>query len=680
MHRYFDLIVIGGGHAGSEAAHASAKLGLNTLLLTSSIDQIASMPCNPAIGGPAKSHLVKEIDALGGLMGLAADATYIQMKTLNSSKGPAVRALRAQSDKKQYSAWVRQYLEKLPNLTIYQSSATALIFSEEENSEPRFRVIGIQTNLDERIFAGAVVLTAGTFLEGRTFTGDKFQSAGRAGEKASIGLSANIRELGLRTGRLKTGTPPRVDRDTIDFSQLEIAPGDDELSFFSFLPNRPARKQYPCHITRTNADTHKIILDNLHKSPMYSGLVAASGPRYCPSIEDKVVRFPHNPSHHFFLEPEGLDTKEIYLQGCSTSLPVDVQWQMLRTLPGCEQAVITRPAYAVEYDYFPSIQFKHNFEAKNISGFFAAGQVLGTSGYEEAAAQGIVAGINAAIYSANKIKQSEFSQLVLEILAKNYSNQKEFLRNYVADKLSKINSSLLEYTKDKDSLIFDRSSSYIGTLVDDLVTKEINDPYRMLTSRSEYRLILRQDNADQRLTPLGRQIGLVDDYRWEYFELKQKRIQQELAYLNQVRLNQGEGRFALLADLLKQQDYDYHSINNLINSANAELTEKERNKLESKSQLIKSLLYGFEVETIIKYEGYIARQIQQIEQMDKYEKISIPKNFDFKNCQHISLEARDKLSKVEPRTLGQASRVGGVSANDLSVLSVMLENRRRMAV
>ncbi len=638
MERSFDIIIIGGGHAGSEAAHAAAKLGLNTLLLTNSIDGIATMPCNPAIGGPAKSHLVKEIDALGGIMGLAADATYLQMKTLNSSKGPAVRALRAQSDKREYSAWVRQYLEAMPNLTIYQSSAKALLFEGDKGT----RVVGLETNLEEKIYAKAVVLTAGTFLEGRIFSGDKFESAGRAGEKPSLGLSPKLRDLGLRTGRLKTGTPARLDRKTIDFSVLEEAPGDAQLEWFSFLPNRPVRPQYPCHITRTNARTHEIILENIHKSPMYSGLVEASGPRYCPSIEDKVVRFAHNPSHHFFLEPEGLTTNEIYLQGCSTSLPIDVQWQMIRTLPGLENAVITRPAYAVEYDYFPGIQFKHNFESKDISGLFVAGQVLGTSGYEEAAAQGLMAGINAA-----------------------------------------------HYVLGREALILDRSSSYIATLVDDLVTKEINDPYRMLTSRSEYRLILRQDNADARLTPIGREIGLVDDFRWRCFTEKQERIAGEIKFVNNVRVGLADinenlcekgiepityksGEKILLADLLRRADFDYKVLDF---KALIDQEDREVRRLREQGITVEGLAYGFEVETAVRYEGYIARQESQIEEMKKFDNVKIPQGFDFKACEYISLEARDKLAKVKPITLGQASRVGGVTPNDVSVLSVMLRGR-----
>lgn len=658
MQAKFDIVVIGGGHAGSEAAHAAAKLGLKTLLLTNNIDQIASMPCNPAVGGPGKSQLVKEIDALGGIMGLAADATYLQMKTLNSSKGPATRSLRAQSDKKHYSAWVRQYLENLPNLTLYQSSAKAIIF-DEQNSH---KVIGVETSLDEQIFADAVILTAGTFLEGRTFTGHKFESSGRAGEKPSLGLSPQISSLGLKTGRLKTGTPPRIDRKTIDFSKLELAPGDEELNFFSFLPHRPIRRQYPCHITRTNANTHEVIMNNLDKSPMYSGAIDANGPRYCPSIEDKVVRFPHNPSHHFFLEPEGLDTHEIYLQGCSTSLPIDVQWQIVKSLPGLENAWITRPAYAVEYDYFPGIQFKHSFEAKGLDSLFVAGQVLGTSGYEEAASQGLMAGINAAIKVALRKSEAEFNAL-------------DLTDNFKA------------YIKENSEFTLGRDSSYIGTLVDDLVTKEISDPYRMMTSRSEYRLVLRQDNADQRLTPLGYELGLVDEYRWNIYETKRKRMDKELNFAFYAKFSgenvpkgldiKGSNRITLEA-LLKKQDFTWEDLKG-INFEEA-LAEDDKRRLKRDERFLKKIEYPFELETHIKYQGYIDRQMLQIRDVQKRENIKIPAGFDFKNCEILSLEARDKLDKVQPLTIGQASRVGGISPSDITSLLISLEAKKKERV
>ncbi len=651
MHRSFDIIIIGGGHSGSEAANAAARLGLQTLLLTNSIDGIATMPCNPAIGGPAKSHLVKEIDALGGIMGLAADATYIQMKTLNLSKGPAVRSLRAQSDKREYSAWVRQYLEQLPNLTIYQSSAKRILIDDKTN-----QAIGVETNLEEVIYAKSVILTAGTFLEGRIFSGNKFETAGRQCEKASLGLSPKLKDLGLKTGRLKTGTPPRLDRRTIDFSNLEEAPGDTVHDWFSFLPNRPIRPQHLCHITRTNSQTHDIIHANLHLSPMYSGEVEASGPRYCPSIEDKVVRFSHNPSHHFFLEPEGLSSNEIYLQGCSTSLPIEVQWQIVQSLPGCKDAVITRPAYAVEYDYFPGIQFKHNLESKQINGLFVAGQVLGTSGYEEAAAQGIIAGINAAIHVTKQHPELQVSER------------------------------LKSYTKQHESFILNRSNSYIGTLIDDLVSKEIKDPYRILTSRSEYRLLLRQDNADQRLTEIGRELGLVDDYRWQVFCTKQEKMQRERTFINRVKIATDkcapeligikDNERITLKDFLKKHEVSHDQLNlqELIDNDDPQI-----DRFEVRDIYENGLEYGFEIETEIKYQGYIERQKKQILDMQKFDQIRIPSSFDFKACKQISLEARDKLTLVNPQTLAQASRIGGVTPNDLAVLSVIFNPRKSTA-
>ncbi len=662
MKRHFDIIVVGGGHAGAEAAHAAARLGLKVLLLTANIDQIASMPCNPAIGGPAKSHLVREIDALGGLMGLAADATYIQLKTLNLSKGPAVQALRAQSDKKQYSSWLRQYLEQVPKLSVYQASARELIVGE---------TLGLRTNLDEEIYADAIVLTAGTFLEARIFTGHKFETAGRAGEQASLGLSPRLSDLGLRTGRLKTGTPPRLDKRTINFEILEEAHGDYALGleskFFSYLPYRPQRLQYPCHITRSNAKTHEIILQNLTQSPMYSGELDSRGPRYCPSIEDKVVRFAHNPSHHFFLEPESLSSNEIYLQGCSTSLPIDVQWQIVRSMPGLEEAEITRAAYAVEYDYFPAIQCKHNLESKNISGLFLSGQILGTSGYEEAAAQGLMAGINAALYVARRKQQ-----------------------NLDGERLS---AAVVSYAS-KGDFVLKRSESYIGTLIDDLVTKEINEPYRMLTSRSEHRLILRQDNADQRLTPLGRDLGLVDDFRWSVFSNKIDRLARELKYVSEVRIDsellsqeldssspEASSKFrlrgtnkVLIADLLRKPELRAKDLEPFIHMG---LSDWELRKLKEKDIYIDTIEYPFELETEIKYAGYIQKQESSIREMDKYEAIKVPQGFDFLNCQQISLEAREKLSRVVPLTLGQASRVGGVSPNDISVLSIIFASAKR---
>ena len=627
MDRNYDVIIIGAGHSGCEAACVVSKLGVKTLLLALNLDTMALMPCNPAVGGPAKSHLVKEIDALGGMMGIATDATYLQLKTLNSSKGPAVRSLRAQSDKKEYSMWVKNYLENIPSLDIYQAMVTGLI---TDKTSHKISVLGVETSLVEVILAKAVIITTGTFLSGKVHVGLKSSTAGRAGEFASFGLTDSLVSLGFKSKRLKTGTPPRLDGRTIDFSILEKHRGDEKPSFFSFLPNRPIREQLPCHLTRTNAKTHEIILANLDKSPIYAGIIECVGPRYCPSIEDKVVRFKDKSSHHLFLEPEGRNTNEIYLQGCSTSLPIEIQWQIVNSLPGLENALIMRPAYAVEYDYFPGTQFNHGLMSKEVDGLFIAGQVLGTSGYEEAAAQGIVAGINAA-----------------------------------------------RYVRSLEPIIFERESSYIGTLIDDLVTKEMNEPYRMLTSRSEYRLLLRQDNADQRLTPLGREIGLVDDFRWRVFNEKMEKIKQEKERLEKTKIKPTEEINGILAkyntileedvslrDLLKRPDVTYECINNIYRVL---LQQDPTGDLPE-----------FEIETEIKYEGYINRQLSQLAGQDKFEKIKIPANLNFKELIHLSNEAREKLDKIKPITIGQAARIGGVSPADITVLLACVKNKQKV--
>ena len=612
----YDLIVVGSGHAGCEAALSAAKLGLKTLLMTLNLEHIALMPCNPAIGGPAKSSLVREIDALGGVMGIVTDATYIQMKILNSSKGPAVRALRAQSDKKEYMTFMRNLIEKNCYISLKQAMAVELIV---ENNE----VKGVIDEFGLEYHAPAVILTTGTSLEGKCYVGLQSVSAGRMGERAATGLSASLLKNGLQLKRLKTGTPARVDSRTIDYSKMTIQPGDDELHFFSFEPNRPVRKQYPCYLTRTTEKTHEIIRSNLDKSPLYAGLIHGVGPRYCPSIEDKVVRFAHNPSHHIFIEPEGKDTYEIYVQGFSTSLPADVQIQMLKSLPGLENVHIIKPAYAVEYDAVPALQLNHSLMTKKIKGLFCAGQINGTSGYEEAAAQGLVAGIN----------------------AYNYLNQ-------------------------KDMLELSRSNSYIGTLIDDLVTKDIQEPYRMLTSRSEYRLLLRQDNADERLTPIGHKIGLISDERYQRFLEKQKQIEDEMERLKTTKVppseqvneklaqyNENIERGMKLAELLKRPNIEYKVLKEI---------DESTKELDLPAEIYE------EAEIKIKYDGYIKRQNQQLETMDKLEKIKIPADINYDELQHISTETREKLAKVRPATLGQASRIGGVKPADISVLMVML--------
>lgn len=613
----FDCIVVGAGHAGCEAAIACARLGAKVLLCTLNVDNIALMPCNPAIGGPAKSTLVREIDALGGVMGEAADATYIQMKMLNSSKGPAVRALRAQSDKRLYMDYMRNIIENTENIYLKQCCITEL---KIENGE----VTGAIDEFGIEYKARTIVLTTGTSLEGRIFVGLRSYSAGRLGEKAAIGLSESLRQHGIQTKKLKTGTPCRVDKRTIDYSKMTIQPGDDELNFYSFKPNRPIRPQYPCYLTRTTEETHKIIRANLDKSPMYRGLIHGVGPRYCPSIEDKVVRFSENPSHHIFIEPEGLGTYEVYIQGFSSSLPADVYTQMLRTMPGLEHAHIIKPAYAVEYDYVPAIQTTHSLMSKQIKGLFFGGQINGTSGYEEAAAQGLIAGIN----------------------AYNYLNGSEMLE-------------------------LSRSSSYIGTLIDDLVTKDIDDPYRMLTSRSEYRLLLRQDNADARLTPTGHKIGLIDDTQFKVFTEKQELIEKEKQRLmttklpatdnvNSILAQYGEHieRGMKLGEILKRPNVSYKILKEV---------DEETNALNIPRDVYE------QVEVLIKYDGYLKRQEFQVEQSGKLDKYKIPEDIDYTKIDHISSETKEKLSKIRPKTLAQASRIGGVKPADISILMVLLE-------
>lgn len=611
----YDIIVVGAGHAGCEAAISCARLGTKVLFATLNIDNIALMPCNPAVGGPAKSTLVREIDALGGVMGEVTDATYVQMKVLNSSKGPAVRALRAQSDKKEYMHFMRNILESNDNIKLRQACITDIIV---ENG----RITGAIDEFGIEYKCRAIVLTTGTSLNGRIFVGLKSYPAGRLGEAPALGLSESLNKYGIITKKLKTGTPPRVDARTIDYSKMIIQPGDEEITHFSFKPNRPIRKQVPCYLTRTNELTHEIIKANLDKSPMYQGLIKGVGPRYCPSIEDKIVRFSENPSHHIFIEPEGLDTYEVYIQGFSSSLPADVQVKMLRTLPGLEHAHVIKPAYAVEYDYVPAVQTTHSLMSKNVQGLFFGGQINGTSGYEEAAAQGLIAGINAF----------------------NYINGKEMLE-------------------------LSRSSSYIGTLIDDLVTKDIDEPYRMLTSRSEYRLLLRQDNADERLTEIGHKCGLIDDAQFEIFKNKQAAIEREMTRIKETKISATEETNAILAkygesidrgikaaELLKRPNITYQVLKELDEDAKG---------------LSKDICE--QVEILVKYDGYLKRQEFQVEQSTKLEKYIIPENLDYSKIEHISTETKQKLAKIRPKDLAQASRIGGVKPADISVLMVMLK-------
>jgi tRNA uridine 5-carboxymethylaminomethyl modification enzyme len=624
---HFDVIVVGGGHAGCEAALTALRLGRRTALFSLNLDRIAWQPCNPAVGGPAKSQLVHEVDALGGVIGRLADATALQKRVLNASRGPAVWALRAQTDKRAYSRAMLSLLHASEGLALREAMVTDLVV-EGDPAGGDARVVGVRTYFGSTYSATAVVLTTGTFLGGRIWVGDRSMPAGRAGEQPAEGLTEALQRLGFRIERLKTGTPARVDRRTVALGRLEAQPSDAADRFFSFDPLAwHSGEQMDCHITRTTEATHRLIRDNLHRTPIYGGFIDSRGPRYCPSIEDKIVRFADKASHQIFLEPEGRDTPELYIQGFSTGLPESLQLELLRTLPGLEQCVMLRPAYAVDYDMLPATQLLPSLMTRRVRGLFTAGQLNGTTGYEEAAAQGLVAGLNAA-------------------------------RHGLGDPL----------------VHFPREGSYIGTMIDDLVTRDLQEPYRVLTSRSEYRLVLRGDNADRRLTPLGRELGLIDDRRWELFQRKQEAIAAERRRLDTVRLRAGEPAAAAVEQLTGAPVRGSILLADLLRRPGVHADDLVRFGL-TPATLPREVREGAEID--VKYSGYLARQEDQIRRVQDQGRRPIPAEIVYAEITTLSREARERLERQRPVDLGMASRLPGVSPADVTALLLWLEQRER---